>query len=151
MLFKRVPLTSNVAQAGAFLKTRDDLPTHNLELIMAPVYFMAHGAENPPGHGFTIGVVLLHPQSNGYLALRSNNPLDPPIIQPNYLASDADMQLLVDGIKLARRIAQAHAFDAYRGDEFAPGQDAQDDGAIAEQIREHSETLYHPTGTCKMG
>src|SRR5206468_4755193 len=109
------------------------------------------GAENPPGHGFTLGVVLLHPQSNGYIALRSNNPLDPPIIQPNYLASDADLQLLVDGIKLARRIAQAHAFDAFRGDEFAPGQDAQDDGAIAEQIREHSETLYHPTGTCKMG
>ncbi len=151
MLFKRGPLTSNVAEAGAFLKTRDDLPTHNLELILAPAYFVAHGAENPPGHGFTLGIVLLHPESNGSITLRTNDPLDPPIIQPNYLASDADMQLLVDGFKLCRRIAQTHAFDAFRGDEYALSRDALNDSEIAEKIRDHAETLYHPVGTCKMG
>jgi len=61
------------------------------------------------------------------------------------------MQILIDGIKQARRIVQAHAFDAFRGDEVAPGEAAQSDEAIAEQIRAHAETLYHPTGTCKMG
>jgi choline dehydrogenase len=151
MLFKRGPLTSNVAEAGAFLKTRDDLPTHNLELILAPAYFIAHGAENPPGHGFTLGMVLLHPQSNGFIALRSNNPLDPPIIQPNYLASDADLQVLVEGAKLCRQIAQTHAFDAFRGDEHEITRNVQSDSDIAEAIREHAETLYHPVGTCKMG
>jgi len=151
MLFKRGPLTSNVAEAGAFLKTRDDLPTQNLELILAPAYFVAHGAENPPGHGFTIGMVLLHPQSSGFIALRSNNPLDPPIIQPNYLASDADLQVLVDGVKLCRQIAQTHAFDAFRGEEHEITRGVQSDSDIAERIREHAETLYHPVGTCKMG
>lgn len=151
MLFKRGPLTSNVAEAGAFLKTRDDLPTHNLELILAPAYFVAHGAENPPGHGFTLGIVLLHPESNGSITLRTNDPLDPPIIQPNYLASNADRQLLVDGFKLCRRIAQAHAFDAFRGDEYAMSRDAQSDSEITEKIRDYAETLYHPVGTCKMG
>jgi choline dehydrogenase len=151
MLFRRGPLTSNVAEAAAFIKTSDDLPTHDLEILLAPAFFMAHGAENPPGHGFTLGVILLHPQSHGFVALRSNDPLASPIIQPNYLTSDADLQVLVDGIKQARQIVQAHAFDAFRGDEVAPGEAAQSDEAIAEQIREHAETLYHPTGTCKMG
>jgi choline dehydrogenase len=151
MLFRRGPLTSNVAEAGAFIKTSDDLPAHDLEILLAPAFFMAHGAENPPGHGFTLGVILLRPQSHGFIALRSNDPLAPPIIQPNYLANEADMQVLVDGIKMARRIVQAHAFDAFRGDEFAPGEAAQSDEAIAEQVRAHAETLYHPTGTCKMG
>jgi choline dehydrogenase len=151
MLFRRGPLTSNVAEAAAFVKTSDDLPTHDLEILFAPAFFMAHGAENPPGHGFTIGVILLRPKSHGFIALRSNDPLAPPIIQPNYLASEADLHVLVDGIKLARQIVKAHAFDAYRGAEVAPGEAAQSDEAIAEQIREHAETLYHPTGTCKMG
>jgi choline dehydrogenase len=151
MLFRRGPLTSNVAEAAAFVKTRDDLPAHDLEILIAPVFFIAHGAENPPGHGFTLGVILLRPQSHGFIALRSSDPLAPPIIQPNYLASDADMQVLVDGIKLARRIVHAHAFDTFRGDEVTPGEAAQSDEAIAEQIRGHAETLYHPTGTCKMG
>jgi choline dehydrogenase len=151
LLLKNGPLTSNVGEAAGFLKTRPTLAAPDLEMIFAPVYFIEHGFSNPPGHGFSIGAILLQPESRGYITLRSPNPLEAPAIQPNYLAHEEDLRVLVEGIKLARRIAQASAFAAYRGEEVTPGPKAQTDSAIAEQIRQTSQTLYHPVGTCKMG
>jgi choline dehydrogenase len=151
LLLKNGPLTSNVGEAAGFVKTRHTLPAPDLEMIFAPVYFIKHGFGNPPGHGFSIGAILLQPESRGYIALRSPDPLASPAIQPNYLSSSADMQTLIEGVKLARRIAQAAAFAPYRGEEVTPGPNAQTDEAIAEQIRQHAETIYHPVGTCKMG
>ncbi len=151
LLFKNGPLTSNVGEAAGFLKTRPSLPAPDLELIFAPVYFIEHSFGNPSGHGFTIGAILLQPESRGQIILRSPDPLAPPAIQPNYLSTPADAKTLVEGVKLARRIAQASAFAPYRGEEVVPGSNAQTDEAIAEQIRQHAQTLYHPVGTCKMG
>ncbi len=151
LLFKKGPLTSNVAEGVAFVKTRPDLLVPDLELLFAPSFFVDHGFGNPPGHGFTIGVVLLHPESKGSLTLRSTNPTDPPVIQPNYLSSERDVQVMIEGLRLARKIGQARALDAYRGDEFLPGEAAQSDADLAEFLRERSETLYHPVGTCRMG
>ncbi len=151
LLFKKGPLTSNVAESAAFLKTRPDLMVPDIELIFAPSFFLEHGFANPPGHGFTIGVVLLHPESKGSLTLRSTNPTDPPVIQPNYLASENDVKVMVEGLRRARQIGQAKAFDAYRGKEFMPGEEAQSDADLEEFLRTRAETLYHPVGTCKMG
>ncbi len=83
--------------------------------------------------------------------MRSGDPSQPPAIQPNYLDDEPDLRLLVEGVRLARRLAQARAFDAYRGEEVWPGAKARDDEAIAEHIRRNVQTLYHPVGTCKMG
>jgi choline dehydrogenase len=151
LLFKDGPLTSNIAEAAGFVKSRSTLPAPDLELIFAPVYFIDHGFGNPPGHGFTIGAVLLQPESRGQITLGSPDPLAPPLIQPNYLSTPSDATTLVDGVKLARRIAQASAFATYRGEEIIPGPSAQSDEAIAEQVRHYAQTLYHPVGTCKMG
>jgi len=151
LLFKKGPLTSNVAESAGFLKTRPDLLAPDVEIIFAPSFFLEHGFANPPGHGFTIGVVLLHPESTGSLTLRSTNPTDPPAIQPNYLASENDMKVMVEGLRWARKIGQAKAFDAYRGNEFVPGEEVTSDADLAEFIRSRAETLYHPVGTCKMG
>jgi choline dehydrogenase len=107
---------------------------------------MSHGFENPEGHGFTVGAILLHPKSRGWIGLRTANPLDAPRVQPEYLRDDDDLRLLADGLRLCRRVAAAKPFDAYRGEEVWPG------GAELESfIREKSETLYHPVGTCSMG
>ena len=151
LLFKKGPLSSNIAEAGGFLKTRDDLPAPDIELMFAPVFYMNHGFDNPPGHGFAIGIVLQHPKSTGQLTLQSNDPFAPPRIEPNYLADESDLTTLVEGVKLGRQIAQASAFSPYRGEEVWPGQDAKNDKALAAFIRSTSETLYHPVGTCKMG
>jgi choline dehydrogenase len=151
LLFKRGPLTSNVAEAGGFVRTKTDLDRPDLQFHFGPAYFLNHGFTKPPGHGFTLGPTLLRPRSRGWISLRSPDPMEPPVIQPNYLADAADLHLLIDGIRLARRIAQAKAFDSYRGAEVCPGPQAQSDEAIGEHIRSTAETLYHPVGTCKMG
>jgi choline dehydrogenase len=151
LLFKNGPLTTNVAEAGGFVKTRPELKIHDLQFHFAPVYFLNHGFTRPKGHGFTFGPTLLYPQSKGSITLRSNNPLEAPLIQPNYLEKEADLEVLVAGVKLSRRLVQMKAFDAFRGEEFVPGLQVQDDEEIRAYIRNSVETLYHPVGTCKMG
>jgi choline dehydrogenase len=151
LLFKKGPLTSNVAEAAAFFKTKADLMVPDVELIFAPSFFQQHGFANPPGHGFTIGVVLLHPESKGRLTLRSTDPTDPPAIQPNYFASETDVKVMIAGLRRARQIGQANAFDPYRGKEYLPGEAVQSDADLKEFLRANAETLYHPVGTCKMG
>ncbi|MDY6937363.1 MAG: GMC family oxidoreductase N-terminal domain-containing protein [Cyanobacteriota bacterium] len=150
-LFGRGPLTSNVAEAGGFIKTRPDLPRPDLQLHFAPAYFLNHGFTKPDGYGFTLGATPLRPQSRGYIDLHSPNPMDAPIIQPNYLSTEADWQVLRSGILRCRQILQAAAFDDARGAEFLPGINAKSDREIDEYIRDRTETLYHPVGTCKMG
>lgn len=151
LLFKKGPLTSNVGEAGGFVKTRPDLEVPDIQFHFAPAYFIDHGFVQPEGHGFTVGITLVQPKSRGYIKLRSRDPLLPPLIQPNYCAADEDMQTLIAGLHLARQIGQASAFDAYRGEELLPGSDVQEEKALRAFIREYVQTLYHPVGTCKMG
>ena len=151
LLFKRGMLVSNVAEAGGFVKTRPDLPAPDLQFMFGAVYYLHHGFDRPDGHWYTIGPTLIHPQSRGSITLRSSNPLEPPAIQPNYFSSEADLRLLVEGVKLGRRIGEAKKFDAFRGREMHPGPAAQSDEAIAEYVCNTCETVYHPVGTCKMG
>jgi choline dehydrogenase len=153
LLFKKGPLTSNVAESGSFVKTKPTLTMPDLQYHFAPTFFMEHGFENPPKeHGFTFGVTLLHPQSRGQISLRSNDPLAPAKIEGNYFSDDGtDLNTLVAGVKLARQLAQTKAFAAYRSHEVWPGADKVNDDAIADFVRAHFQTLYHPVGTCKMG
>jgi choline dehydrogenase len=151
LLFGRGPLTSNVAEGLAFVRTREGLAAPDLELIFAPAYFMEHGAANPPGHGFTVGAVLLRPESRGSLALRSRDPAAAPVIRANYLSAPADLAVLIAGVRTVRRLAAADAFAPYRGKEVWPGENLVADGPLGDFIRERCETLYHPAGTCKMG
>ena len=85
------------------------------------------------------------------MTLRSADPYAAPRIETNALSHPDDVAVLVAGIKLARRLIAAHAFDPYRGDEFAPGPAAQSDAELEANVRVNAQTLYHPVGTCKMG
>jgi choline dehydrogenase len=151
LLFKRGPLTSNVGEAGAFIKTKSGLDVPDVELIFAPTFYMESGMKNPELHGFSIGVVLQHPESRGEVRLRSNDPFVAPVIQPNYFAAEGDMASVVEGVKTAREVLGSKLFDQYRGKEWWPGAGAGGDEGLAEHVRNTSETLYHPIGTCKMG
>jgi choline dehydrogenase len=146
LLFRRGMLTSNVAEAAAFVRSRTDLPGPDLELLFTPVLFEGEGLEPPSGHGFTVGVVLLQPRSSGVVGLRSSNPLDPPRIEPRYLSAPEDLATLVHGVELARRVAAMPALAPFAGAELEPG-----DVPIEDAIREKATTLYHPVGTCCMG
>jgi choline dehydrogenase len=151
LVFGRGPLTSNVGEALAFIRTREGLAAPDLELIFAPAYFMEHGAANPPGHGFTVGAMLLRPQSRGSITLRSRDPAAAPVIRPNYLSAPADLAALIAGVRYVRRLVATDAFARYRGEEVWPGSALVADGPLGDFIRERCESLYHPVGTCKMG
>jgi choline dehydrogenase len=151
LLRKRGPLTTNVSEAGAFLKTRPELPAPDIQVAFVPVDAIDHGLVRLKGHHFTIGLILLRPQSNGSVSLRSPDPLEPPAIQPRYLTSESDLQSLVEGISLCQKVAQTAAFDPFRGRELYPGVEVWGEAAIADYIRTYAVTADHPVGTCKMG
>ena len=93
----------------------------------------------------------LRPQSRGEIRLASADPLQPPIIDPNYLASDYDLKVLIEGIRRGRDMLAAPAFKPWLGEERLPGAAQQSDAEIEAFIRATAETEYHPVGTCKMG
>lgn len=151
-VLKRGLLTSNVGEAGGFVRTDDDLSAPDLQFHFAPGYFMRHGFDNPEdGHGLSLGATQLRPESRGRITLRSADPTDDPVIDPNYLEADRDLEVLVEGVRRGREILQATAFDDVRGDEVWPGEDVTTDEEIAAHVRETAHTVYHPVGTCKMG
>jgi choline dehydrogenase len=151
LLFRKGPLTSNVGEAAAFLKTDPSHTAPNIELIFAPVFYMDNGFKNPDLHGFSIGVALQKPESKGHIRLKSKDPFAAPAIQPNYLSSGADLAACVEGVKLAREIFGSKIFNRFRGKEWWPGEAAKTDDDLAGHIRETAETIYHPVGTLRMG
>ena len=149
--FKTGPLTSNVGEAGGFVKTSPSLDAPDLQYHFAPGYFIEHGFQTIKEHAFTFGPTLLQPHSRGRLALRSSNPLDAPSIRANYFADSRDMQRMLEGVKLARSLAATGPLGKYVKRELLPGPAAKEDAAVRAHIGRYAETLYHPVGTCKMG
>jgi choline dehydrogenase len=151
LLLRKGPLSSNVAEGLAFLRSREELPAPDLELLFAPTHFVYHGFENPPGHGFSVGTVLLRPRSRGRITLRSPDPNAAPRIDPRSFSEPADLATMVAGVRWARRISRAEPLASYRERELLPGDEAATDEALAAFVLERYQTLYHPVGTCKMG
>lgn len=148
---KSGPLASNVAESGLFARTREGLDRPDLQLLFGPAYYRNHGITRMKGSYFGFGPTLITPESRGEITLHSTDPQAAPAIRANYLATSNDMKTLVAGVRLARQIAHAKAFDEFRGDELPEGAGAKTDEEIAEFVRRETETLYHPVGTCKMG
>ncbi|MFB6118929.1 GMC family oxidoreductase [Halosegnis sp.] len=151
-LFDTGPLTSNVAEAGGFVRTDPDLPAPDLQFHFTPSYFFTHGfEESPVDNAFTIGITQLRPESRGEVRLASRDPFAPPEIDPNYLDADADIEALIEGLRMARDIVAEEPLASLSAGEIRPGPDAQSDAALETAIREGAETVYHPVGTCRMG
>ncbi len=151
LIFKRGPLTSNIGEGGGFMKTDPTLPAPDLQFHFAPAYYLDHGFVKPEGHGLSIAPTLLRPKSVGRLTLRTSDPSAPPVIDPNFLSHEDDLRTLVAGVRAARKIMRATAFDDVRGAEYHPGLEDGDDALVEKYIRDHVETIYHPVGTCAMG
>ncbi len=144
-------LTSNLAEVGGFVKSDPTLPLPNLQYHLTSTILDDHGRRIWGGYGYSLHVCDLRPKSRGYLALKSADPRDPPLIQPNYLSHPDDLETLLAGVKTCRKILAAPAFGGYRGEELFPGAAVQSDDELREFIRRRAETIYHPVGTCKMG
>ena len=144
-------LTSNMGESGGFVKLDPASPAPELQYHFGPGWFVRHGFETPEGHGFTILVGMVNTQSIGELKLDSDDPLAPPRIDLACLEHADDVQVLLQGLKLGRKIAATASFDRYRGVEFLPGDHITGDEELIHYIREFATTIYHPVGSCKMG
>lgn len=145
---RRGMLTSNVGEAAGFIRSDPTLAVPDLEIVFAPVPFIDHGQVDPPGHGITIGVVLLQPESRGEVVLISGDPSVAPRIDPGYLSAPADLERLVEGVRQCQAL---FATSALRGRVSGPLEPGPGETDLAEFVRSQAETLYHPVGTCRMG
>ena len=151
LVLKRGPLTSNIAEAGGFTSVSEEDDRPDIQFHFGPSYSINHGFDNPDGHGFWLSALCMRPESRGQITLQSADPFDDPVIDPQYLTEKADLERLLEGVKLVRDILQAEPFDDYRGEIVSPDSGMQSDQQLIEHIRETAETLYHPVGSCKMG
>ncbi|KEP49227.1 GMC oxidoreductase [Rhizoctonia solani 123E] len=173
LLTKSGPLTTNLAEAACFFRSddpklfpglpaldKDSTSGHNapdLELIVMPIAFKNHGLEPVPnGDLMTIGTVALRPTCTGKITLRSNDPFDPPVIDPNYLGTQHDVDVLVRGMRVALRLSQEEPLRSIIDQtDRTPELDLKllgaDDATLAKEVRERVETIYHPTSTAQIG
>jgi choline dehydrogenase-like flavoprotein len=151
-LFKRKGLfSSNIAEAGGFMRSSLAEKSPDIQFHFLPAILEDHGRQTVFGYGFGIHVCCLYPKSRGEIRLQSNHPADHALIEPNYLSHPDDQKVMIEGIRTARKILASQGFEEYQGTEQSPGPEMQTDEQLLEFIREKSETIYHPIGTCKMG
>jgi len=150
-LFRSGPAASAHLEAGGFIRRNDDVPHPDLQYHFLPSQVIDHGRVRPELHAYQAHVGPMRPTSIGHLALRSADPLDHPLIEPNYLATEGDREEMRDSVTLTREIFAQRAFDPYRGEEVSPGPDVQSDAEIDAFVRAKADSAYHPSCTCKMG
>ena len=144
-------LTTNFAEAGGFIKSQPGEALPDLQLHFVIGKLVDHGRKPTFGHGYSCHVCLLRPKSRGSVTLASSDPLDAPLIDPNFLAERDDVDRLIRGFKLMRKILGQPALAGYRGRELAASAEARTDAQIEQFIRGHADTIYHPVGSCRMG
>ena len=143
---------SNHFEAGAFVRSRDDLGIPNLQYHFVPIAMNYDGRNPADGHGFQMHVGPMKGTSTGHVRIRSPDPRDPPSIVFNYLTTESDRQDMRDAVRISREIAARSPFAPYRGEEIAPGPGVGDrDDDIDAWARQHAESAYHPSCTCAMG
>jgi len=151
LLFRSGPVTTNIVEAGAFVKADPASPTPDTQLHFLPAYVVDHGMMRIPGYGVCLYTNLLRPKSRGTVRLASADPKSAPLIDPNYLGDPDDMRMAVAGLRFAREVMASPSMKPFLQEERMPGSAKVSDAALADYVREWAKTDYHPVGTCKMG
>ena len=143
-------ITSTFAEAGAFVRSQPGVAVPDLQLVFVLGIVDDHARKPHLGHGISSHVDVLRPYSRGSVTLRSADPCEAPLIDPKFLDDERDLQLLVRGAQIQQRVVESAALDGVRGAMLYPVR-ADDEAALAADIRSRADTQYHPVGTCKMG
>ncbi|MDA7425527.1 GMC family oxidoreductase [Thalassococcus lentus] len=152
-LFRAGPMTMAASLATGFLKTRPDVATPDIQFHVQPWSADSPGEGVHPFSAFTMSVCQLRPESRGEIQLNDAKPGSAPKIIPKYLSTQTDCQTVVEGVKIARNIARHAPLSSKISEEFRPTSDLDMDDyeGTLDWARNHSVSIYHPTGTCKMG
>lgn len=144
------PMTMAASLGVGFMKTRSELETPDVQFHVQP---FSAGTDMKPHafSAFTASVCQLRPESRGRLRLKSADSRDHPRIHPAYLSSEIDCRTMVEAVKIARKIAETEPLKSDITSEYAPGADIRSDEDILHWIRDTATTIYHPSGTCRMG
>ena len=142
--------SSNMVEAGGFIRTRPDLTRPDIQYVLTPGY-----RARPPrliayGHGYSITSVLLRPKSRGRVTLANGGESFAPVIDSRFFEQAEDLETLLRGFKESFRLLQADAFQGYQPIDYLPRTGASDD-ELRQYILDNSATIFHPVGTCKMG
>ena len=134
-----------------FTKTNKDLETPDIQFHYQPLSANKPGLKMHNFSGITLSVCQLRPESRGKVMISSTDPLVHPEIHPNYLSTKLDQETVVAGIKIARKLADSPSFSPYIVKEKIPGPSFTENNELLMEARNIGQTIYHPTGTCKMG
>lgn len=151
-LFRGGPLAIGINQGAIFCKV---LPEHS-RTPDTQFHFGTLSADMAGGNvhdfsGCTYSVCQLRPESRGYVRIKSTDPLEAPSMQPNYLSTDLDRKTAIAGVRFARRIAATEPMQSLMKREYRPGHEVQTDDEILHFCREYGATIFHPSGTARMG
>ncbi|MBU2706764.1 choline dehydrogenase [Zooshikella marina] len=138
-------------EVGGFIRTEAGVRHPDLQFHFLPSQVIDHGRQDPECHAFQVHVGPMRATSKGYLTLKSADPFEHPVLQPNYLSTERDRWEMRQAVKLTREIFQQTAFDEFRGAELRPGPETQTDEEIDAFVRQYADSAYHPSCTCKMG
>ena len=138
-------------EAGGFIRSEAGVRHPDLQFHFLPSQVIDHGRVDPQVHAYQCHVGPMRQTSRGYLKLKTANPADHPIIQPNLLSTERDRWEMRQAVKLTREILAQPAFEPFRGEELQPGPAVQSDEEIDAFVREKADSAYHPSCTCKMG
>lgn len=145
------PMSSNVFESVAFLRTDPQLDRPDFQFVFQPCNRATPSAPMPIGHGYAISAVRLYPRSRGRISIDSPDPFAAPLIDPGLLSDPLDLPPMVRAMQLSRRMLAAVPFERYRGVEVEPGPAVQTPEQIADFIRANASTVHHPAGSCRMG
>ena len=145
------PLAIGINQGGCFMRALPDARTPDIQFHVATLSADMAGGKVHAFSGFTLSVCQLRPEARGHIRIRSTDPLEPPEMQPNYLSTELDRRVTVAGVKAARAMAAAPAMRPYVRREIKPGPELASDADLLEFCRNTGATIFHPSGTCKMG
>ena len=151
VLLKKGPLTVSAGHAAAFVRTRPELKRPDAQLYFINFSSLKRGGFLHPHSGFTCAMSQMQSESRGSSHIKSPDPTLQPSIRYNYLSTERDRQVMVDGLKMARRICNAAPLRDYVAGEFLPGEKVKSDEEWLAYVREMGETVFHPTSTCSIG
>ncbi|MBF6629754.1 MAG: choline dehydrogenase [Comamonas sp.] len=144
-------LTSNFAEAGAFLRSSPEEQVPDIQLHFVVAKLIDHGRQTVWGHGFSCHVCALRPESRGTVRLASADPLTSPLIDPNFMSAEVDVLRMVRGVQTTRQILAQPALLQHGARELDASAAAQTAHQIEGWVRQAADSIYHPVGTCRMG